>query len=149
MRIFLSFIITFLLFNCTIEKQPIRFGEDNCAYCKMIISDQRYGAELLTTKGKDYKFDSIECMAAYVLMDQTGTEDLHSIWVIDFNSPEKFIDAQKTHYLHSSQLKSPMSLNFSAFENLENAKAVQNVYPGEIIAWNDVKSIVNKKWLQK
>lgn len=140
--------LLFLFYSCSNEPQPIHFSEDECAYCRMIISDQRYGGELMTTKGKAYKFDSIECLSAYLLEQKTGSGDLHSIWTIDFYNPEKFIDAAQAWYLHSDLLKSPMGLNLSAFSDPGMAQTVKNVYPGELLRWENVNKIVQQKWLE-
>src|SRR5690606_41785263 len=47
--------------------RSIVIGEDLCVFCEMLISDPRYPAQLVTKTGKAYKFDSIECMIAFVL----------------------------------------------------------------------------------
>src|SRR5690606_30570495 len=55
-----------LLFTaCKPEAQAIDYGFDSCTHCKMTIADNRYGAELVTQKGKVYKFDAVECLTAY------------------------------------------------------------------------------------
>jgi copper chaperone NosL len=137
-----------IFWGCSKEPKAIRYNEDNCTRCKMTISDLRYGAEIVTTKGKNYKYDSIECMTADVLTDKASI-DIQGIWVIDFNDPGNFIKARDAHYVHSDLLKSPMGLNFSAFSNMETARNVENVFPGEIIKWKDVKMIVKREWLEK
>lgn len=145
----LYFAVFVLLSACSNDPVPIRFNEDQCAYCQMIISDQRYGTELITTKGKIYKFDSIECLAAYLIEDKKDAKNLQSIWTIDFKYPEKFIDAKEAWYLHSDLLKSPMGLNLSSFTDKNAAENVKNVFPGELIRWKDVKKIVKIKWVDK
>jgi len=52
----------FLLLSCSTGSQPINYGKDNCDFCKMTIMDQKFGTEIVTKKGKIYKFDSDECM---------------------------------------------------------------------------------------
>ncbi|MGB5288980.1 MAG: hypothetical protein WBN42_10875, partial [Ignavibacteriaceae bacterium] len=52
--------LLFLLASCGSKPEPINYGKDECEFCRMQISDNRYGAELVTDKGKVYKFDSIE-----------------------------------------------------------------------------------------
>lgn len=147
MKYIIIILVAIIFWGCSKKPQAIRYNEDNCNRCKMTIADQRYGAEIVTTKGKNYKYDSIECMTADVLMDKASL-DIHSIWVIDFNDPGKFIKARDARYVHSDLLKSPMGLNFSAFSNMETAQNVENVFPGEIIKWNDVKTIVQREWLE-
>ena len=146
-NILFLFIITFLI-GCSKEPVPIHFGEDGCSYCRMIISDQRFGGELLTSKGKAYKFDSIECMTAYIIKEKKGSEKLYSLWTIDFNNPETFVDATQAWYLHSEELKSPMGANLSSFKNNTEVKTVQNIYNGEAIRWQQVQDLVQQEWLK-
>ncbi|HFB39308.1 MAG TPA: nitrous oxide reductase, partial [Oceanithermus sp.] len=93
---------------------PIEYGQDICAFCKMIIADPRYGAELITKKGKVYKFDSVECMVAFMMYD-LKPEDVAAAYVTDFAHPGKLIPAEEAYYLQSTGLRSPMSLGITAF----------------------------------
>ncbi|MCC6725443.1 MAG: hypothetical protein IT258_13125, partial [Saprospiraceae bacterium] len=47
-----------LLTACTPTAEPISFGEDMCAHCKMTIVDEQFAAEAVSQKGKVYKFDA-------------------------------------------------------------------------------------------
>src|SRR5690606_3250333 len=47
------------------QPQPIKLNSDACDYCKMTISDARFASELVTKKGRVYKFDDITCMVNY------------------------------------------------------------------------------------
>ncbi len=147
MKVLSVLFLLLLVFSCSTKPDPIHFGEDECDYCRMMISDQRYGGELITTKGKIYKYDSVECLAAYIVEQKNGFNDLHSIWTIDFNNPKEFIDASQAWYLYSDLLKSPMGLNLSAFSDQNMAETVKNVYTGELVRWDNVKNIVIKEWL--
>lgn len=131
---------------CTPVPEPIEIGRDQCVYCKMIISDQRYGAELVTAKGKIYKYDSAECLAAAYLTKENGHKDIHSLWVVDFNQTQSFIDARAAVYLHSEKLHSPMSLNLTAFSSTASAEELLRRYSGEIMTWGQVKQLVRQKW---
>ncbi len=60
--IFIFSILSFLLVSCKVEESPINYGKDACKYCKMKIVDQQHAAEIVTKKGKPFKYDAIECM---------------------------------------------------------------------------------------
>ena len=135
--------------HCTPGPEPINFGHDQCIRCKMIISDLRYGSELVTTKAKVYKFDSVECLASYLHENNIVNEDIHSLWVIDFIAPQNLIDAKTAAYLHSAQLASPMGLNLTALASVSSAEELSRKYPGTIIEWQNVESMVNQTWLKK
>ncbi len=60
-----------LISSCNTGPEPFKFGKDNCHFCKMTISDARFGAEIVTTKGKIYKFDDVKCMQGFIDQDKS------------------------------------------------------------------------------
>src|SRR5690606_23270005 len=46
--------------------KPINYGKDQCAHCKMTVSDARFGCQLVTAKGRAYHFDDVQCLVAFV-----------------------------------------------------------------------------------
>jgi len=128
-----------LIFSgCSNGPRPIHYGEENGAYCKMGISDNRYGAELITDKGKTYAFDSVECLASFYLEDGVPKTDVASLWVTDFQNPPALIKVEDAFFLLSDNLRSPMGMNLTAFSYAIGKDAVGNAFSGEIIGWNEV-----------
>ena len=39
---------------CKSGPENLEYGKDSCAFCKMQLMDTKYGAELITEKGKVY-----------------------------------------------------------------------------------------------
>jgi len=136
-------------FHCTPEPQPISYGYDQCIHCKMIISDARYGSELVTVKAKIYTFDSVECLAAYISKKDFVSHTIHSLWVTNFLVPHQLINAKTAVYLHSPQLASPMGLNLTAFSTHASAEEIRRQYPGTVIDWQNVQSTVNQTWMNE
>jgi copper chaperone NosL len=142
--------LLFIFFSCEkkeIKPVPIQYGVDECEYCRMKITDPRYGSELLLKTGKAYKFDSVECLAAYYIQAKDKNK-IHSLWVPDFITKE-FIPAQKAIYLHSKNLPSPMGLNISAYKTKEELEKVKAKYGGDVLSWEDVVKLVKKEWIEK
>ena len=144
MRIFVLLISVLALFSsCTPEPQPIAFGEDDCHFCKMTIVDQRYGAELVTSKGKIYKFDALECMINAAFKENLVEENsIHSLLVVPYDKPGNLISAIDKFYLQSRNLPSPMGMYISAFSEKEAAKDAQSANGGELLDWEGVKKKV-------
>jgi len=132
----LSFLAAF--FNsCSKEPKPIEFGVDNCDHCKMNISDNRYGAELVTQKGRVYKFDDMYCMKVF-MQDQIVEENqIHSLWLIDFDGTEKLISADKSFLLYNPELKSPMGSNTAAFMTEETRQKQFDENSGTMLLWQE------------
>lgn len=120
------------LLACSVNgPEPIKYGTDNCGLCKMTIMDKKFGAELITSKGKVFKFDSDECLKDYVKADPSSA---HTVYVTDYYS-QKLVDGKTAFYLHSLTLKSPMGGNLAAFGTKADAEKEQKKNNGEIWTW--------------
>jgi copper chaperone NosL len=129
------FAILFLI-SCTAQAEPVNYGNDACYSCKMNIVDNKYGGEIVTAKGKVFKFDSIGCLVEYYKAKKDNGKD--KVFVIDLATPGKFIDARKAIFLNSEKLASPMGPNLAAFANNNEIKVVKNAYPGKVLSWEQV-----------
>lgn len=129
----------FSLSSCNTDPQPIRIGQDNCNYCKMTISDNRFGAEIVTKKGKVYKFDDSYCVISFLNEKTVPKQDIEGIYFVDFNDPHKLLNALKAYFLQSPKLKSPMNGNIAAFSHEDSlANALPSFY-GNAISWEDMQ----------
>ncbi len=136
-----------LLAGCAIEPQPIQFGSESCAQCWMVISEPQFAAQALNRRGRAYSFDSIECLAAFVLRgEQVPPENLHSTWVAPLTEPETWIRAEDAHYLRSETLRSPMGEGLSAYPSLEEARAHQTEFGGQVMTWDELLATLQQEW---
>ena len=101
-----SLLIFFILTSCDIKPQPINFGEDACHFCKMTIVDKQHAAQIVTKKGKAYKFDAVECMLNH--LEDIDTTEIELFLVTDYLDPGFLIDATSSHYIISENIPSPM-----------------------------------------
>jgi copper chaperone NosL len=145
-RPFLLIALMLTVAACDRGPEQIHYGSDECAYCRMMISEPGYGSQLVTTHGLAYKFDSVECLAAFEITGGVDREYIHSKWVTDFSASTGWIPAGQAFYLHSETLRSPMGLSISAFATNDQANLHQQQYRGSVIGWDDVKEIVKKEW---
>jgi copper chaperone NosL len=94
-----------------ISRPPtVRFGEEACASCRMIISDERFAAALVTAAGEALKFDDIGCL----LKHEAGQlrPDV-AYWVRDSRSGG-WLDAWEATFVHSASIVSPMGYGLAA-----------------------------------
>ncbi|NPA41842.1 MAG: hypothetical protein GXO18_06150 [Aquificae bacterium] len=142
--------LLFILLSCEVkpEPEPIEYGKDSCAFCLMIIADAGFSAELKTKKGKVFKFDSIECLAAYILSGKVKEEEILAMWVADFPTKE-LVRVEEVKFLVSDKLRSPMGLNISAFVKEEDLKEAHRNFGGKILTWEDVLKYVGERWREK
>ncbi len=134
-----------LLVACAPQPEPIAYGQDVGAFCRMVIMDERYGTELVTRTGRVHKFDSVECMAAF-LRALEDTASVHSLWVTDYQTPGTLIPLDDAHFLHSSTLRSPMGANLTAFRrDAITEEALVNAFGGRVLTWDEVVTLVEAR----
>lgn len=136
-------IILLLTISCKVEPETIEYGKDQCSFCVMNIVDKTHAAQYVTKKGKQYKFDAIECLVND--LNEKNEVDLAIILVANYSNPSEMIDAKSASYLISPNIKSPMGANLSAVPNFENAKELQQKYAGEIYTWELLKTRLSDK----
>lgn len=129
-----------ILLSCSKTIDPINYGKDECQYCRMAIVDKPHAAQLVTKKGKNFKFDSSECMIHFLNEDTNPKEEkmLH-ILSADYLHPGELIEVKETTFLISENIPSPMGGFLSAFRTQEEAKKVQKDFGGNLFSWDKVK----------
>ena len=119
-----TILITAILASaCSSDPRPIAYDADGCAYCLMQISDARFGAELITTKGKVYTFDSIECLLQFH-RQASNAGDVRSVWVSDYRHPGTLISALTATYVQLGAGRSPMGRGLLAVASESDARLV-------------------------
>lgn len=132
-------LISLLLVSCNVSPQPIEYGQDACHYCDMTIVDRQFASQLVTTKGKAYKYDAIECMV-HSLQDELKDVEIALYLVIDFNEPGTFVDATEASFLVSENIQSPMGENLAAFINEDAAKKALENFSGKMYSWEEIQA---------
>lgn len=109
----------------------------------MTIDDVRFGAMVMTSRGRLETFDSIECLASFVASLPASAAP-RGIWVADFEQPSHWIDVAKARFLHQSNVRSPMGRELAAFGTTRPPEALQQQYGGRVIDWREVQSLVQQ-----
>ena len=131
----------FIASACSIETEPINYGIDNCTFCKMTIMDKKFGTELVTLKGKVFKFDDLSCMSKYMKTADLHEADCKHVVVSSYNKPEAFLDLKEAFFIQSENLPSPMLGNIVAFESKSSAqKFVSRDSLAKNVTWTEIKN---------
>jgi len=125
-----------LFISCNVSPQAIDYGNDGCHFCRMTIVDKVHAAEVVTKKGKVYKFDASECMINF--MKEFDTNEIELYLSNNYTEPEALIDATKATFLISENIPSPMGAFLTAFKNNTDAEKVQKEKGGELYSWNEL-----------
>jgi len=137
-------LLSFLLFiSCTVQPQKIEYGKDACHFCRMNIVDQQHAAQMVTKKGKAFKFDATECMINY--LNETENEQVGLLLVTDYNNPRDLIVANLATFIISENIPSPMGAFLTAVPTKEEALILQKAKEGDIYTWDELLIHFNKK----
>lgn len=121
-----------LFIACSKEPQPIEYGRDNCDFCEMTIVSKVHSAQAVSQKGKQYKYDAIECM----VNDQLEHNyDMAVNLVADYEQPGTMIEVDKARFVINDSIKSPMGGNLAAF-NIESP-VIRDGSEG-ILSWEEL-----------
>jgi len=134
---FIGVVILTLVISCKIEPQAIEYGKDQCSFCKMNVVDKTHAAQYVTNKGKQFKFDAIECMVNYI--SEKNEEDIALLLVANYGNPGEMIDVKIATFLISKEIKSPMGANLSAFLLKNEAEELRQKHGGQTYTWNTLK----------
>jgi len=99
----------------------IRYGQENCARCRMTISDVRFAAAWREPSGKETHFDDIGCMVLLQSERNPGTGT--RLWVHDY-STEAWLDGATAAYALSDAIHTPMSHGVAASATTEGAQGI-------------------------
>ncbi len=121
--------------SCNSKPEPIQVGNDNCSFCKMTVSDKRFGAEVVSQKGKVYKFDDIICLLDFI---KEGNHNLGqaTYYFTDFKEPHALAKETECLFLKSDNLKSPMNGGMAAFTSKQTLQQALQKYNGTQVEWS-------------
>lgn len=121
--------------SCSGSKiEPIKLNSDACDNCGMTISNPKFGAELLTQKGRVYKFDDISCMLNYKI-DNHDKISGSTYYISDYLGDNHLVPAETAIYIKGEKINSPMGGNIAAFTNKDSATKYNTIYEAEITNW--------------
>ena len=130
--------LTLTVFSCNTQPEQLHYNKDACQSCKMTLVDTRFGAEIVTQKGRIYKFDDANCMINYINENNIDSRDIGFKLVIDYAQPEKLIDAGNAFYLKSNTLRSPMNSQVAAFESYDTLNIYKKKLKGIYLSWGEL-----------
>jgi len=137
MKILSYFLLLSIVISCgTKEVEPIKLSADGCEYCKMKIADGKFGAELITAKGRVYKFDDMHCMINY--HKENVSTKIQSFYIHDFNQNNVLIPAETAFYIKGGEINSPMHGNVIAVQTKEEAEELAKNFKATPSSWSEI-----------
>lgn len=131
-------LIVFTFQSCNSGPEPLVVGNDHCEFCKMTLTNKKYGAEIVTNKYKAIKFDDIKCMMDYIKMD-SSIKINSKIYISDFAGENNLIPVNELVFLASDLLRTPMGGNIVGFSSIDSLKKMQLTFKGNSLNWTELQ----------
>ena len=130
-----ALVLLFTIAGCQTKPAAFKIGKDNCSFCKMGITDTRFGGELITKKGKIFLYDDMHCLASVMNAKTFDAGDISQTVTVLFDKPNEFIATEKAFFCVSEMNKSPMGSNAAAFSSKEAADNFATGKNGKVFTW--------------
>lgn len=129
--------LTFSFFSCAkTEVVPIKLNVDTCDFCKMTIADGKYAAEVISEKGRVFKFDDIMCMIQYE--KENANTKIAAYYVSDYVQDNVLIPAKTAFFISEGTIQSPMRGGVIAFSSENDAKEFGIKFKAKPITWEAI-----------
>ncbi|MDP1860915.1 MAG: nitrous oxide reductase accessory protein NosL [Gemmatimonadaceae bacterium] len=119
--------------------RPLVVGQDACDFCRMTLSDLRFGGEIITPTGRIRTFDSVECLAGFAAAAGDSLSAA-SVWVSDFTS-STLVPAADAHFLMGGSIHSPMGRQVASFRAESDTAALLAKHGGKLLTWKDIVAL--------
>jgi copper chaperone NosL len=120
---------------CTPGPREIAYGAEQCAYCRMTVTDSRFAAQVVLAKGKVQTFDSIECMLAF--LGSLDSDDApRQVVVSDFDHPARLVPAEQAWFVRATAVGSPMGAGVAAFDASADSAALAARFGAPALRWD-------------
>lgn len=135
---------------CVASREPrsVAYGRDECAFCRMVVSEPRYATALVTSKGKTLVFDSVECLASWCAANARDAKRARSLRVSVSAKPDEMMPADEA-YFSRAEHGSPMGKGLTAVRSPAEARAMGLAAGAALMRWPQVVALVEREGLQR
>jgi copper chaperone NosL len=125
-----------LLVSCQQAVQPptIRYGEDACANCRMLINEAPYACAIETEEGEIRKYDDFNCM----FLDSERVKPKR-YWVHHHDKPDQWLDGEKAFYVRANNLQTPMGSRTLAVATRDEAERKAKQLNGQVLTFEAIR----------
>jgi copper chaperone NosL len=127
------------LFGCgggdDLSPPQVRYDEQECVRCGMIISEERFAAALVVRGASivsKLAFDDTGCLLEHLREQKPASEVIP--YVHDFDT-SRWVDARHATFVKSDKLHTPMASELAACSSPDSAERLLERYPGRIVAF--------------
>lgn len=114
----------------------IQYGLEECGFCRMIISEEKFASAIVDATGTATKFDDTGCLVDY-LRERSASPGTESIWVHD-HATGGWIDAKPAWFVRDPRGSTPMGSGLVAFASRQAAAALAAERSLAVKTWEQV-----------
>jgi copper chaperone NosL len=118
----------------------VRFGEEACVHCRMIISDDRFAAAIVERTGDTLKFDDVGCLVEHEAMHLRPDV---VYWVRGFDC-QTWLLARDAAFVYSTKIVSPMNHGLAAFPDEQAAEKLASDAPRRTLRFGQIPEFASK-----
>jgi len=138
--LFLLLFATVIVSGCSVEPRPIKFGHDDCEFCKMKLMDERFGSQLVTDKGRIFMFDDVNCMVEFMESESGQRHNYAYEKIVDYSNPGELLDVHYTFFLKTEEVRTPMNSKIIALPDRETLDKFRADMGGIYLSWGEIKT---------
>jgi copper chaperone NosL len=121
--------------GAAVDQPPaIRYGEDACDHCQMIINEPRFAASYVTAGRETRRFDDIGNMMSHY---GKYKEDVAAFWVHDYET-EEWLAAEEAYFVVSRKIYTPMGHGIIALDDAERAASLAIEHEGQVVTFSEL-----------
>ena len=122
----------------TLDPPEVRWGQDVCAECGMILSDDRYAAAVVAIhdgQREVFLYDDVGEMLAHP--PKTGGDVRY--WARDMRA-RGWIDATSAHYVRAQSMHTPMGYGVAALTDPREAQKLRDETDGQVLTYAELSA---------
>lgn len=104
----------------------------------MTVTDNRFGAEVITRKGKVYKFDDGQCLLSFIKSDLLIKNEIANVYFVDYCGQHALVQVKECFLLKSDLFQSPMNGKIAAVSNIDSMKSLTKQYQASAVSWDQL-----------
>lgn len=119
----------------------VRYGQEECSHCRMIVNDDRFAAAARTPAGDSLKYDDVCCLVGQAA-DQP--DRVARKWVRGYRSG-RWHDADAVFFVYGPKLHTPMGSGLAAVEAQAEADALAAEWGGRVLRFHELNAFLKSK----
>ncbi len=112
----------------------IQYGLEECGFCRMIVSEEKFAAGIFDQAGAATRFDDVGCLLDF-LRERSVTPE--SVWVHDY-ATGAWIDAEPAFFVRDPRGATPMGSGLVAFAQRTAAEAFASERAAAVATWQEL-----------